>query len=234
MRYIGSELELFQYAEKWKSYFSAVLQPFIKGHVLEVGAGCGGTTNYLVNPAVVRWVCLEPDGALLAQLRMAHSNGGLPRICEVRSGVVADIDDSEKFDAILYIDVLEHIKDDAAELEKAVAHLRAGGRLVILAPAHKGLFSEFDRAIGHQRRYSMTSLAGIAPRLLTLDMLWYLDSGGFFISMANRVLLKQRQPTLGQVIFWDRYVIPLSRFLDRLLNYRFGKSVLGVWTRATN
>ena len=41
-----------------------------------------------------------------------------------------------KFDAILYIDVLEHIEDDRAEMARAAARLKPGGALIVLAPAH--------------------------------------------------------------------------------------------------
>ena len=53
---------------------------------------------------------------------------------------------------------------------------------------------------------------------------------GMGLSLANRALLKQSQPTLRQILFWDRYVVPVQ-VLDPMLAYRFGKSVLGIWQR---
>jgi hypothetical protein len=146
---------------------------------------------------------------------------------------MADLNPTEQFDAILYIDVLEHIADDADEMRRAAAHLREGGRCIVLSPAHQWLFSEFDAAIGHHRRYSRKSLkaAGKGVDSLRLERLCYLDSCGLLASTANRLLLRQSMPGLRQILFWDRFLVRGSRLLDPLLFYGAGKSVLGVWTR---
>jgi hypothetical protein len=60
----------------------------------------------------------------------------------------------------------------------------------------------------------------------------YLDSAGMLASSGNRLLLKQSMPTLRQILFWDRYLVPVSRVLDRLVLHGFGKSLLGIWTKA--
>ena len=66
---------------------------------------------------------------------------------------IESITDAAPFDTILYVDVLEHIADDAAELARARRLLTPEGNLVVLAPAHQSLFSPFDAAVGHYRRY---------------------------------------------------------------------------------
>ena len=45
--YVGTELELFQDAVRWKAYVRRTLAPYVRGDVLEVGAGIGGTTRSL-------------------------------------------------------------------------------------------------------------------------------------------------------------------------------------------
>jgi SAM-dependent methyltransferase len=218
----------------WKQYWSVILKPFLRGDVLEVGAGLGTNTRLLhgaPSSPVRRWVALEPDSRLLDQLRGAT----LERV-EPRLGTLANLDASELFDTILYIDVLEHIPDDIAELRRAAAHLNPkseASRLIVLSPAHPWLFSEFDGAIGHHRRYTRESLKAAAQGVdsLSLQRLWYLDSGGLLASAANRLLLRQSLPTLRQILFWDRVLVPFSRFLDPLLLHRLGKSVVAVWTR---
>ena len=60
-----------------------------------------------------------------------------------------------------------------------------------------------------------------------------LDAAGFFLSLGNRVLLRSASPSPQQIAFWDKAVVPLSRVLDRCLGYRFGKSVLAVWTKTS-
>ncbi len=236
--YAGQELDLFAHAQNWKQYWAAAIRPYLRGDVLEVGAGIGANTRLLLERTSVpidRWVCLEPDARLLEQLRTSLSStppSSTRTRIELRPGTLADLNPSERFDTVLYIDVLEHIADDADEMRRASARLRHGGRCVVLSPAHQWLFSEFDAALGHHRRYSRKSLKAAAggAASLRLERLWYLDSCGLLASTANRLMLRQSLPTLRQILFWDRFLVRYSRVLDPLLLHRAGKSVLGVWT----
>jgi hypothetical protein len=136
-----------------------------------------------------------------------------------------------RFHAILYLDVLEHILDDGAELARTASLLGPDGRLIVLSPAHPFLYSPFDKAIGHHRRYTRGSLQALQPPGLRLEVLTYVDSAGFLLSLGNRLVLRSAAPTLRQVRTWDRWFVPISRRLDPLLGYRFGRSVLAIWRR---
>lgn len=127
------------------------------------------------------------------------------------------------------MDVLEHILEDRQELTAARRHLRSGGYLIIVGPAHQWLFSEFDEAIGHHRRYTRRSLSEAIPIGMIPVMLRYLDSVGVGLSAANRIAIRESNPSARQIRFWDRFVVPLSRRIDPLLRWRVGKSVVGVW-----
>ncbi len=160
------------------------------------------------------------------------SSGELPDCCQVQIGTLADLPEHECFDTILYMDVLEHIADDRGELALAAAHLKPGGHIVVLAPAHQWLFTPFDEFQGHFRRYIRQTLRAAAPVELALVRLDYLDSMGIFASLGNRLVLKRAIPTAGQIALWDRVMVPLSTVIDRLFGHRLGKSVLGVWRKA--
>jgi len=150
---------------------------------------------------------------------------------KARMGTLETLGDEEKFDTILYIDVLEHIADDLGELRHAATHLAPEGHLVVLSPAHPFLFSPFDTALGHYRRYTLASLIAVSPGSLKPVRLAYLDSAGLLASLANRLLLAQSIPRLSQILFWDRFLVRISKFMDPLLRHSLGKSVLGIWKR---
>ena len=227
--YPGSELELFSTASRWKQYVAALVAPYVAGPVLDVGAGIGAHVPYLFKPEIREWLCLEPDQELASRLTGRIVRGELPSACRVFNGVLDQLDNDKHFRTILYFDVLEHVSDDRTELANAAGRLSNGGALIVLAPAHQFLFSEFDRAIGHYRRYGSQSLKSLAPPECRLVLYRMLDSLGFFASLANRLILHSETPTPKQIRFWDQALVPLSRHLDRYLRYQVGKSVLAVW-----
>jgi SAM-dependent methyltransferase len=224
MEYPGGELELFEKARRWKGYWRERIAPYLHGDVLEVGAGIGANTSVLADLEYKRWVCLEPDRALASRITLPT-----PRH-ELAVGSISDLDPLRKFDTILYIDVLEHIRDDREELARAADLLTARGSIIVLAPAHAALYTPFDRAIGHFRRYSTGALREIAPAGLHERKLVYMDSCGALASLGNRLLLRSAMPTERQILTWDRLLVPCSRWLDPLLLHKAGKSVLAIWT----
>ena len=113
--------------------------------------------------------------------------------------------------------MLEHIEDDNGELARAARFLAKGGALVVLCPAFQVLFSAMDTALGHFRRYTARTLAAVFPRELRRREVFYLDSLGMVASLANKFVLRQDAPGGGQVKFWDGFIIPISRVLDRLV-----------------
>jgi SAM-dependent methyltransferase len=229
--YVGDELDLFRHATQWKRYYASKLKPFIKGQVLEVGAGIGGTAPFLCSERTQTWTCLEPDHRLLEALthRLTGEPFGVP--VSARAGTLDNLARDEGFDTLLYIDVLEHIEDDRAELEKAASHLNPGGTLIVLAPAHNWLFSEFDRAIGHFRRYDRRSLLRVQPPGVKLVRAFYLDAVGMLASLTNRLFMRASKPTPQQIRFWNDWMIPASVTLDPLAAYTIGKTVIAIWER---
>ena len=229
--YVGAELELFSHAANWKKYYGDLIRPFFGDELLEVGAGIGATTAELCDGAQKRWICLEPDARMAAEIQRKIADGKLPAKCEVEINTLDKLPADALFDSIIYIDVLEHIEHDRAEIQAATAHLRDGGHLIVLSPAHQFLFTPFDQAIGHFRRYDKKSLAALIPRELETVRLIYLDSAGAFASLGNKIALQQSMPTLGQILFWDRNLVPVSTFFDKLIGFRAGKTIVGIWRK---
>ncbi|HLJ06446.1 MAG TPA: hypothetical protein VKT26_09245 [Acetobacteraceae bacterium] len=75
----------------------------------------------------------------------------------------------------------------------------------------------------------MAGLKALTPVDHRLSRLFMLDSVGFLASLANRLILRSAMPTMTQITTWDPATVPLSRLLDPLLGYRFGKSVVAIW-----
>ena len=225
--YIGDELEIFSHAHNWKNYWGSFVRPYLGARVLEVGAGLGGTTLLLnTDPKIEEWICLEPDPKLSIFIEKMKEKGELPTNSKVFTQTLDTYTPSVKFDSVLYIDVIEHIEDDKSELERAKKVLKNGGYLIIVVPAHQYLFSPFDKAIGHFRRYSRANLKSVIPEGFEIEKAIYLDSLGLMASLTNKLFLKQDYPTLPQVKFWDNYIVTTSKILDKITGHHLGKSVL--------
>jgi SAM-dependent methyltransferase len=207
------------------------MRPYVRGSVLEVGAGIGANiSKFSELPSVSKGLALEPNVRLFeAGKKRLGGNAKVSWKC----GSLADLPADQKFDTILYIDVLEHIEDDRAELVRASQHLNPGGYLGVLSPARPDLMSEFDRAVGHYRRYLAEDYRKLTPEGLSMVKVAYLDSLGLFLSLGNRLVLKSSSPKLGQILFWDRWVVPVSRMLDPLIGHRVGKTVIGIWKKGS-
>lgn len=229
--YVGSELDLFALATNWKSYWSKTIAPYISGDVIEVGAGIGANTRFLSQHASGRWVCLEPDPGLVAQLQENIHGLGHAAGYDSRCGTLESLAPHETFDTIIYIDVLEHIEDDAAELRHAAARLNPGGRIIVLSPAHQWLYTPFDASIGHFRRYNRASMRKASPAGIQLEKLFYLDACGIAASAANQLFLRQSMPTKAQIGVWDKWIVPVSRVVDPIFMHSLGKSIIGIWRK---
>lgn len=229
--YIGQELGIFEHARNWKAYWSSEIQSFLTDDVLEVGAGLGVNTEFARYDSVSSWVCLEPDPALACRIRDRIAAQANLTNCRVQIGTTKTLGSTPQFHTIIYVDVLEHIKEDREELDRASRLLHSRGRIIVLAPAHQWLYTPFDRAIGHFRRYNRSSLSACKPKNCVLEKLIYLDSAGMLASIANLLFLRQAMPSMREILFWDRFLVPSSKLLDTATLHLIGKSILGVWRK---
>jgi SAM-dependent methyltransferase len=233
--YIGDELKIFAHAVNWKHYYGCAIKGWFGQRVLEVGAGLGETTRHLCTGQHLEWLCLEPDPGFCDTIRAKASSGQIPGFCSIYNGTTEDLQGKHRyFDTILYVDVLEHIQDDCAELQRAAHLLNDQGRVIVLSPAHSFLFSAFDHQIGHYRRYDREALRAACPAELAIERMVYLDSAGMLASLANRLLLSQSKPTLRQIQFWDSVLVRISRVVDPIVFHRIGKSILAVMRKKTS
>ena len=219
------ELTLFAHAVNWKKYWATSIAKYVYGSVAEVGAGIGSNAQLLLNRQVDELMLIEPREELFSQLSARE----YPQRVGKLNGILKD--SHRYFDTILYIDVLEHIEDDGDETSCAYDHLTNGGHLVILSPAWPFLYSPFDQAVGHHRRYTRASLrASVDSRLETVSEI-YLDSVGLLAALANKLLLRASAPSDAQVKLWDGLMVRMSAMLDPMLCYTAGKTVVGVYRK---
>jgi SAM-dependent methyltransferase len=122
--------------------------------VLEVGCGTGNVLRTLTEACpggTVIGMDLFGDGLRFARARMP--NAPLVRADALHPPFV------ERFQIVGMFDVLEHVDDDLAVLRALRFLVADGGRLMMTVPAGRGLWSYFDEASRHVRRYEIDDLA---------------------------------------------------------------------------
>lgn len=186
--------------------------------VLEFGAGIGTLARGWAQKTGVQPECLEID----TRMRQVLAERGL--VCHASLASVGG-----DFDVIYTSNVLEHIEDDVAALTALKSHLKPGGMLAIYVPAFMALYSEFDAAIGHYRRYEKAELREKLQRAgYDIVECTYADSIGFLAWLS--VKWRKRQSVgdqSGALRVYDRYIFPVSKLLDAVgFRHLFGKNLL--------
>lgn len=224
--YPGKELKLFGKADNWKKYVSATINKYIRGDVAEIGAGTGNFSMFLYSDQVTSWTYVEPDKNFreILQHKIASKQLHAGPVQETLSATSSTL-----YNSILYMDVLEHIQNDRDEITMMIENLKPGGHIVILAPAYQYLYSEFDKEIGHFRRYTKKQLSNLFNQPDNIVYCEYIDTAGFITSLANRFLLRQKYPTQQQISIWNTLLVPLSVLTDKILLHSFGRSLILVW-----
>ena len=214
------ELEFFDAAKNWRKYQFKNILKYINSSVLEIGPGTGHNVQYYKNKAS-QITLLETNKNLANSLKSKFDED--KKIIVLNT----DIHIQEKtFDTIMYMDVLEHIEDDKNEINRALEQLKPGGNIIFFVPAYQFLYSDFDKAIGHVKRYSKHFfLTFKEDKRISIIELKYFDSIGFFMAVLNKLFNKDKKETIGLgVKIWNKLIF-LSKIMDLIFLNKFGKSL---------
>jgi SAM-dependent methyltransferase len=225
----GRTLETFAHTPQLNAWLYSQISAGVRGDVLEVGSGIGNISR-LIRPMAERLVVTDTEPRYLSALREAFRDDGQVEIAAF------DLDSApppavaaHQYDAIVAVNVIEHIAGDAALVARLGDLLRPGGSLLIYVPACPFAFGPLDVELGHLRRYTRQTLTALLrsahldpgqPRYFNL-----LGLGGWLLTgrVFRRRLLEPRSVDL-----FER-MVPWLRLEDRV-RLPLG---LGLCTRAT-
>lgn len=212
-----------------RNYRAALLRDFdrfLRGRVLEVGAGIGQFTAELRRrPGVERLVSIEPDPSFYDKLQNSFPEH------EIVQGTVNDLQAHVDWDAIFSVNVLEHIEADQEELEIYYRLLKpAQGALCLFVPARPEIYAPIDRDFGHFRRYTSRELkAKLENAGFTLVQFRYFNFVGYFLWWLSFCLLKKRTFDVPSVRLFDRVIFPLVHgFETHICPPPIGQSLIAI------
>lgn len=219
---LASTLDTLDDAVNYMNWIIDLIRPHLSGPILEVGAGHGTFTSALSDIAPVHAV--EPGthaGALLRTRFMGNER------VSVTEGTVADVVPEEIYGSAVMINVLEHIEDDTQALRDIGARLQPGAAIAIWVPAFQLLYSNFDRQLGHHRRYRKDGLRTVVEGAgFRCEQVRYVNAPGFFSWLLITRLLG-KAPTSGPLVsIFDRVFVPIIRRVESVVSPPFGQSIL--------
>jgi hypothetical protein len=229
--YAGRDLEAMIFARRYHSWILDTFSHYLGTRIVEVGAGNGSFSELLINRLPESLDLVEPSSQMfrLLEQRFGKTNSKVQvHTHNCMFGQVAfDLRTRRRPDSILYVNVLEHIEDDCAELSTVFNTLDVGGRLFVFVPAFEALLGPFDKQVGHLRRYRMGDLAGKARKAgFTVVESRYFDFFGVVPWWLKYRVLKSEGLEPGVVKFYDRFVVPVAQRVERIVKPPFGKNLL--------
>jgi len=218
--------ERFDNANFHINYCLLFIKKFLKGDVLEVGAGCGSFTRNYFNKKIKSLILTETDKKNIKGLKHRFKHNLKIKITNKKLDKI-----KKKFDTIIYLHVLEHIKNDKNEIKSAIKKLKKNGILIIMVPAHQKIYSNLDKAVGHFRRYDLSFFKKNFKSLKTVNIR-FLDSMGYFLYYLNKIFFKNEIfPSDLKIFIWDKFFTPITIIIDFLSKYKFGKCILAVYKK---
>ena len=222
---LESTLDNLDGAENYAHWILEMVAPFLGGEVLEVGAG-HGTFTALLAQRQVRVVATDLSERCVGVLQDRF--GGVANV-EVVHGDINSVAERGPFNTVILINVLEHIEDDDAALRVLSGSLEAGGRLILWVPAFDALYAEFDRKVGHFRRYERDGLTAQLSRAgFRIVEMRYANALGAMAWWVVARMLRGTPTRRTSVNLFDRYAVPVVKWLESRRPPPFGQSIFAV------
>ena len=224
LKYDGFELEYFDNSKNFRKYQLNLIKKFLKNNTAEVGPGRGGFVNYYKKYCKFLYL-IEPDRKLCGLLKQKYSNKKIT----IKNSTINKV--QTKFDTIMYFDVLEHIQNDLKEVLSAKKRLKKNGYLIFSVPAFQIFYNNFDKSVGHYKRYNKEDFKTIASKTnLKIEKILYYDSFGLLLIIFSKIFNISNKNLGKNIKIWN-FFIPFSKILDVLTLNKFGKSLLCVFKK---
>lgn len=180
-----------------------------RGFAVDIGCGGGYMVKVLEPHCPTIGVDVSSDALLLCRTR------NLSRLCQVDMATLSLPFKNNSFDLVLALDVIEHIDDDVHALTECRRILRPGGLIIVTVPAFMWLWSPWDEALGHRRRYTAFMLTEAMRRAgLTVHKMTYTFFFVFPIAVLVRGVKRLIQKSAS---YYSSDFIPIPGILNRAL-----------------
>lgn len=225
--YSGAELDSLALAHNYYAWVLRQFAPYLGPRVVEVGAGIGTFSEFLLSTGAVKeLIAIEPAANTFPHLEARFAGDSRVRTI---SGYLGSQSESFAANALVAVNVLEHVADHAGFLQDANAAVIKGGYLLLFVPALPAIYGSLDKAFEHERRYTRTSLraviegAGWDVRRVT-----YMNLPGIAAWFVAGRILKKTTIAAPEAKAYDRLVVPWLSRLESVISPPIGSNLVAI------
>lgn len=213
-------------AHRFNGWMADVLKPYLGNRVLEIGAGIGNMSLQFLPRD--HYIASDLDSLHLNYLKALTAKRPKLKVAKVDAQCAADFEPHQgDVDTVVCLNVLEHIPDAPAALRNMYNVLQPGGRVIILVPQGRWLYSSLDKALDHVKRYTKRDLTDeLTAQGFEVEKLFHFNKMGVLGWALNGRLLGRTKMAKYQLKMYDA-LTPLWRRIDRLFPWH-GLSVIAV------
>lgn len=221
---------------KFNNYYKWTLNQF-SGHigkrVWEAGAGIGVLGDFLAGRSELLYLTdYSNTNVDIMKEKYQDSDDVKIDYCDLNNFNVENINNL-KIDTIVLLDVLEHIENDQAALDKLYSSLSNEGKLLLRLPALNFLYCDIDKSIFHFRRYYKNEIKRKLEKAgFKIIKLKYMNFPGIFLYFFKGKILRKKQPmstTLSDssISFFNK-VVPIIEKVENIITPLLGQQLIVV------
>lgn len=223
-------LQAIKEADAFNRWMFEQIAPFMESPVLEIGSGIGNISKCCLN---------EGHSLVMTDIRSEYIDFLKENFSEHQQNILQlDLVDENfdekhksqfgKFKTVFALNVVEHIENDSLAIHNATKLLCAGGKLIILVPAHAMLYNKIDRNLFHFKRYGFRDLGKLMQTPpLELETIKGFNGLGIAAWVYGGLFSRKGVIAGGDMKLYNR-LVPIAKLLDRFTFFKIGLSLIAV------
>ena len=228
--------ESMEFADNYNNWILGKFQNYMGKSLMEIGTGQGNFRKY-VSGNVSSYASLDIDEDVIRRAKERAPKGNY-LVADISAPNFASLVKEYKLNSIICINVLEHVPDHKAGINNMLDALEKDGHLLLFVPAFTGLYNDLDKLAGHLRRYRKNDVAALIAHRKDVEIIYneYFNPVGGLGWWVNKFKTHKNINSKNvntQVLFFDKYVVPFSKFFNFFTKPFFGQSLYCVIKKTT-
>jgi len=226
MKYDQKNLEIMATAENYNKWIYNNIKGYLGKRILEVGCGIGNMTKFFLNRSLIVGTDINKEHlkSINHKFKNYKNFKALNLNIEKESGDLKKY----KFDTVICINVLEHIKEDIQALKNMNNVLVEKGKLILFVPALQNIYGTIDESDHHYRRYNKKALIRkIKKAGFSIKKIYYMNFVSIFGWYYHGRILKRKTHPSSHISIFNKFINLIS-FFEKIVRPPVGLSLIAI------